>query len=380
MPRLFGYIAPYFNQAKSIAWDIFKYFSNVIPGVQFNEAELRIDFPGNGRIRLFGGDNPQAMRGLKFWEVGFDEYSDIDPNVHSEIISPACIDTQAPRTFMGTIKGEDELWNLYERAINDPEWFALKLKASESGLLLPEWLEQERRLIGDAKFNQEYELEPMAAIEGAYYMNEMIQIEKEKRIGVIPYEPLYPVDTYWDLGMDDTMFLIFVQKSIEGIRIIDSYWAHGVPFKDIARLILDKPYMYGTHYLPHDGKVRSMDTGEERFKSLERYLPAHKVECLPRPKSVMDKIEASRWVFPKIYINKQTCDYLIKCLRYYRQEYDDKLKRWKDNPTHDWSSHGSDAFAYMALHARSDVFSSILPIQGKIKDEYAFTPSDEFRM
>lgn len=379
-PRLFGYIAPFYTQAKGIAWDMFKYFSQKIPGTTINEAELRIDLPGFGRIRLFGADNPQSLRGLKFWEVVFDEWQDIDPNVFTEIVSPACIDTQAPVSFSGTIKGEDHLWEMYEKRINDPEWFCLKLKASESGIIPTEWLEKERLLIGDAKFNQEYELEPMAAIEGSYYMRELTDLLNTNRFTHVPYEPLLTVDTYWDLGMDDTMFVLFVQRDLNSVRVIDSYWAHGEPLKDIAKTIREKSYIYGTHKLPHDGKVRSMDTGEERYKSLERYLPGQKVECLPRPKTVMDKVEASRYILPKVWMDKEKCEYLKRCLAYYRQEFDEKSKTWKGVPTHDWSSHGADAFAYMALDLRGEIFNSLPTRSSKVIDDYINLPPDEFRM
>ena len=60
----YGYIAPFRSQVKDLAWDYLKHFAGVIPGIKINESELLIDFPNGSRIRLYGADNPDAMRGL----------------------------------------------------------------------------------------------------------------------------------------------------------------------------------------------------------------------------------------------------------------------------------------------------------------------------
>ena len=62
-PR-FGYLAPQLGQAKAIAWDYVRRYCAPIPGVRFNESELRADLPNGGRVRLFGADNINALRGL----------------------------------------------------------------------------------------------------------------------------------------------------------------------------------------------------------------------------------------------------------------------------------------------------------------------------
>ena len=62
-PR-FAYIAPFFVQAKDIAWEYVKHYSRAVPGVKFHESELRVDFPNGARVRLYVADNPERVRGL----------------------------------------------------------------------------------------------------------------------------------------------------------------------------------------------------------------------------------------------------------------------------------------------------------------------------
>ena len=83
-----AYVAPTFVQAKDVAWEYLKRFSAPIPGVQFNESELRVDYPTGARIRLYGADNADRMRGLYFDHVVMDEYADMNPSAWNEVIRP----------------------------------------------------------------------------------------------------------------------------------------------------------------------------------------------------------------------------------------------------------------------------------------------------
>jgi len=115
-----GYIAPYYNQAKSIAWDYAKHYSMAIPGIKINESELRIDYPNGARLRLFGADNYDSMRGLYFDAVVLDEPADFPMNAWQTVIRPALADRKGRATFIGTPKGKNEFWETYHMAKEDP--------------------------------------------------------------------------------------------------------------------------------------------------------------------------------------------------------------------------------------------------------------------
>ena len=102
-PRV-ALVAPTFSQAKRISWDYVKYYAGVIPGVTFNETELRADFPNGGRIMLLSGENPDALRGIYLDLCVFDEYGMQNPRVWGEVVRPALSDREGAAIFLGTPK------------------------------------------------------------------------------------------------------------------------------------------------------------------------------------------------------------------------------------------------------------------------------------
>lgn len=158
-PR-FAYVAPLLKQAKDVAWDMLKRISFPLRayGATVNEAELRIDYPNGGRVRLYGADNPDSMRGIYLDGVAPDEYAQMDPTLWAEVLRPALADRNGWATFIGTPKGRDAFWKLWRSALGDPAgWYALMLRASETGILPQSELAAIRREIGDAAYNREME-------------------------------------------------------------------------------------------------------------------------------------------------------------------------------------------------------------------------------
>ena len=92
-----AYAAPYLGQAKAVAWDYLRHFAGVIPGTRFHEGELRCDLPNGARIRLYGTDNAQALRGLYLDDLVLDEPADMPREVWSQILRPALADRQGRR-------------------------------------------------------------------------------------------------------------------------------------------------------------------------------------------------------------------------------------------------------------------------------------------
>lgn len=152
----FAYIAPYFKQAKQVAWDYFKQFTYMIPDVKYNESELRIDFPNGARIRLFGGDNPDSLRGIYLDGVVLDEVADMRPNVWGEVIRPTLTDRIGWAVFIGTPKGVDLFYEMYQKALQSHEWFAVIYRADQTGLISDDELEKAKSEMTDQQFDQEF--------------------------------------------------------------------------------------------------------------------------------------------------------------------------------------------------------------------------------
>lgn len=155
------YIAPFLKQAKLIAWDYLKHYAAPIPGLVINETELCIKLPGGARVWVSGADNPDALRGTYADGVVLDEYAQIKPDVFSEIIRPMLLSREGWVVFMGTPKGQNafyELFNHAQRAAQaDPQlWWAGLFRADESGVISAEELKEIRRETPDNIFRQEY--------------------------------------------------------------------------------------------------------------------------------------------------------------------------------------------------------------------------------
>lgn len=167
-PR-FAYIAPWLKQAKTTAWD---YLKQAVPhtlGTHIHESELRADYPNGGQVRLYGGDNPDALRGIYLDGVVLDEYADMDPRLWSEVIRPALADRKGWAVFIGTPKGRNSFHRIWTEAQQDPSWFKMMLKASESGLLAESELAAMKKDLTEDQYAQELECSFEAAIIGAYY-------------------------------------------------------------------------------------------------------------------------------------------------------------------------------------------------------------------
>lgn len=152
----FGYIAPYLKQSKSIAWDYVKLYTRAVPGMRYNESELAADFPNGSRLRLFGADNPDTMRGLYFDGVVPDEVADMRPETWGEVIRPALADRKGWCLFIGTPKGMNLFYDLYQQGQTDPAWYSAIYRADETGAIDAEELDLARRAMSDAQFRQEF--------------------------------------------------------------------------------------------------------------------------------------------------------------------------------------------------------------------------------
>jgi phage terminase large subunit len=348
-PR-FAYIAPYFVQAKDVAWTYCKRFSAAVPGTEANESELRIDFPNGARIRLYGADNYDRLRGGYLDGVVLDEYADMDPRAWSEVIRPMLADRAGWAIFIGTPKGRNAFYEIFEHAKDDPNWTPLMLRASETGLVAEAELDDARALMTPEQYEQEFECSFEAAILGAYYGRDIAQAEREGRIGSLEADPALPIHTAWDLGIGDSTAIWVWQAAPDGIRVLDYIEDHGKALPHYVGELNARGWRCEHDWVPHDAKARELGTGLTRVETLLKL--GRKPRLVPNH-TVMDRINAARVLFPRIHV-RDTPETRkgVEALRQYRTDYDEKLKTFRDAPRHDWTSHCADAFGYMAMAYR----------------------------
>ena len=342
-PR-YAYIAPTYGQAKRVAWDYLVKYTTPLGGTN-NISELRVDFWGR-RIQLYGSDNPDSLRGQFFDGVIIDEVGDQNPKIWTDIVRPALTDRKGWCLFIGTPKGHNHFKELRDRAEKEEGWGLLEFKASETGVVDDVELKQAKNEMGEDKYRQEFECSFDAAVEGSYYGQMLNELEEKKHMQEIPREEISRTFTAWDLGMGDSTSIWVAQLVGTEVRLIDYYENHGVGLDHYVKWIKDNDYLKSEHILPHDVRVRELGTGKSRLEMLEE--AGLEVKIAPRM-GLDDGIQAVRRLLPRCWFNVPQVQNGLNCLRNYRRDYDEKRKIFFERPLHDWSSHGSDSFRYLAL-------------------------------
>lgn len=152
----YGYISPYRTQTKDLAWDYLKRFTAPIPERKVNESELLIDFPNGSRIRLYGADNPDTMRGLYFNGIVLDEVADMKPQVWGEVLRPTLSDRNGWACFIGTPKGINLFYELYTYGLKAEGWCSRVYRADETGILPAQELEDAQAVMSANQYRQEF--------------------------------------------------------------------------------------------------------------------------------------------------------------------------------------------------------------------------------
>ena len=157
---MFVYVAPFLRQAKAIAWARLK--QKIEPlrqrsAIEINEGELSIKFKHNGAIiRLFGGDNPDAMRGLRLDGIVMDEVAQLKNELWTDIVQPALSDRLGWSIFIGTPSGINLFSELYYKAIEEEDWTAARYTVFDTDSLHPNEVTRLKRDMSETSFSREY--------------------------------------------------------------------------------------------------------------------------------------------------------------------------------------------------------------------------------
>lgn len=359
--RFYGIVYPTYKQAELTVWDMLKFYSKEIPGIKKNEIKLQITYPNGAKLRLFGADNPDALRGPAFWGLGFDEYSQQPANIFSEVLSKSLADHLGFAIFVGTIKGKNQLYRTYEIAKANPqEWDyiwqdidkTLITENDETMMLLKRALKDDRKLVEQGmmpqqEFDQEWYLATEAAIRGAYYATQLAEAHKQNRIRILPYDPALLVHTVWDLGIGQAMGIGFFQRVGLELRMID-YWEgenkEGMP--TAIKEIKNKIYVYGRHFAPHDINTTEITTEKTRRQTAKEL--GIEFEEIP-DLSVDDGISISRLIWSHLWIDEKKCQIWLDYISQYHQEWNEQRGMFNPRPHKDFTNHAADVLRYASI-------------------------------
>jgi hypothetical protein len=359
-PR-YGYIAPFRQQAKNIAWTYLKDATRDF-AVRIRESDLRVELPNGAWVSLFGADNPDSLRGLYFDGVIIDEFGDCRPNLWAEVVIPTLADRKGWAVVQGTPKGENQFYDFFKLSKESEDWFSLELKSSETGIIPPDELSRMKNVMSDAQYEQELECSFSAPVLGTYYAGIIEVLEKKGQIGygACEYDPAFPVSAVADLGFSDSCAWWFWQLRPDGLAIIDYYEAQSKPLQHYFDVLDHFGYEYDTIWLPHDAKAKTLQTGRSTVEQfIDKYLDSPvKIDIVPSLKR-QHGIDAARLILPKCYFDLEKTKMGIEALRTYRRRYDPVRNVFSHEPLHDWSSNGADSFRYLSLVCKDNMLGMV---------------------
>lgn len=298
----------------------------------------------------YAGLRTQGITNIKSWEGArrcWVEEAQVVTKKSWEVLGPT-IRAPGSEIWIGLNPELDTDYTYTEYVLNpQPDSIVIPVNWRDNPWL-PEELHKERltKLERDPEgYKTIWEGECRAAVEGAIYAKEIDVMQRESRVTRVPYDPLLPVHTIWDLGWNDLMVIILVQRVASELRVIGAIADNLRTLDSYVTELKALGYRYGTDWIPHDGRAKNTHTGkstEEMLRSMQR-----RVQVVPQI-GVEDGIKAARMMFPRVWMDK-SCTHLLNSLkRYKRVQHPNGTF---GDPMHDDASHGADAWRYLAVVA-----------------------------
>jgi len=373
----YWHLFPKKTQARKAIWNGINSDGQSILDQVFPEAvrartssqEMMIELKNGSTWQLAGSDNYDSLVGANPVGVVFSEWSLCDPNAWA-YIRPMLAENGGWAVFIYTPRGKNHGFTLYNMAKKADEWFCQNLtvndtkRADGSPVISPEAIETERAEgMEEALIQQEFFGSFEAQIPGAYFADQLQQAKDQNRVGRIPIEPSLQVHTAWDLGISDSMSIWFFQAMGKEIRLVDYYESNGKGMEHYIQHLTQwadrNGVIYGQHLAPHDIEVRELTSGRSR-KDVARDMGIT-FRTVQRPRTKIEGIQAIRRMFPRFWIDDERAEQGYACIASYHREWDEKHQRFRDQPVHDWASHGADALQTLALGWRDTMMSGVRP-------------------
>ena len=368
-PGVYWHLLPEASQGRKAIWDAvnphtgLRRIDEAFPAEirsQTKDQEMFIRFRNGATWQVVGSDNYNSLVGSPPAGVVFSEWALAKPDSWT-YLRPILAENGGWALFLWTPRGRNHATRAFEARARDAAWFTLKSPATATDVFPPEQLAHERSELvaetgsveeGEARFASEYLVDFDAAAPGAYYASLLGEAERDGRIGRVPHDPALKVDTAWDLGIDDYTAIWFFQQAGREVRAIDYFETSGEGLQAIVRGALGaRPYVYGTHYLPHDVMVRELGAaGRSRFETLGGLgVSPVSVGVAADPE---ERINAARLMIPMTWFDAERCGAGLERLRAYRKRWSAATRSYS-GPLHDAASHGADAFGEFAVNRRA---------------------------
>lgn len=345
-----------------------------------NDQEMFIEFVNGSTWQVLGSDNYNALVGSPPAGCVFSEWALADPAA-AAYLQPIFNENGGWQIYNTTPRGRNHAYRSLQAAQQNPRRFASVLTLDDTKVFTTEQILEMRmdyqsrfgEEIGNAIFEQEYYCSFDIPVVGAVYGKEIRTAQAQGRIGVQPLDPAKPVYTFWDLGRADKTTIWFAQFEPGAVRVIDYLESFGKDIGWYADQLQAKRYPYGECWLPHDGNNELL--ASKRTVAQQLRDKGFKVLTVPKT-SIATRIEAARQLFPIIHFDELRTQSGREALINYRYDVQgvpvfmgegQEVQSFSPQPIHDWASHASDAFGYMAVALR----------EGKARKEQPTKPAPQ---
>jgi hypothetical protein len=365
-PGLYLYLLPLVKQSRTVIWrgrgkDGISFLDRIpAPLIKsVHNGNQTIDLVNNSIIMVGGADNYDGLAGTNPLWTFLSEYQNMNPLAWELILRPILSENKGGSCIFGTPRGHNHLYEMYQTNKKNPDWYVSIMTVNDTQyedgtpIITDEMIDQERRAgMPEELIQQEYYCSFEAAIQGAYFSEQMSGASKAGRICDFEIDRDLPVHTSWDIGMRDATSIGLYQSFKDGsLRCIyhmedrgkhAEYWV--LELKKLQERLKFK--RWGLHFLPHDVRVNEWGGGRTRVEVLQssginpRIVRNHRIS---------ERIQAIRSMFPRFWIHESNCKHLIRAAQEYHADYDPKKGIYSTAPAHNWASHAMDQLGYFAL-------------------------------
>lgn len=359
------YLFPLHKQARSVIWQGMDFdgrpFMHAIPDAlvsKKNESRMEIDFFNGSKLILAGSNNYDGLMGSNPITIIYSEFSLHNP-LARQYLNPITIQNKGIEIIQFTPRGMNHAYETYNQVRELPDYHIEHLSVEQTfkhdgtRIITDDDVKRAKAMgMSDELIRQEFYVDFEVGNLGAYYTREMGDMDREGRITILQPDPRLNLHSIWDLGGTDATAGLLFQVTGRYIHILALLHDTGRGLKyyleEADKMRQSWGLQWGHHFMPHD--VDQKQQGWEHCES--RLMQARKhgwmLQRVPKV-NVEDGIEAVRYMFPRVRINKLHCAQLVRALREYQRSYDDAKARFDPKPLDNWAIHIADAFRYLGV-------------------------------
>lgn len=361
------YLFPLHKQARSVIWQGLDFdgkpFMDAIPDAlvaKKNEARMEIDLFNGSKLVLAGSNNYDGLMGSNPVTIIYSEFSLHNP-LARQYLNPILVQNKGKEILQYTPRGMNHGYEVYQQVKDLSDYHVEHLSVEQTfkhdgitPIISKDDIQRAKDLgMSDELIRQEFYVDFEVGNLGAYYTREISDMEREGRITTLRFDTSLPLHSVWDLGgTDATAGLLFqiVGRYVHVLFLLHDT-GRGLKFylDEAEKIRRSLNGNWGNHWMPHD--VKQKHQGWEHTES--RIMQARKhgwhLQVVPSV-NFEDGIEATRYMFPRMRIDKLNCSQAIRALREYQREYDETRKCFDKKPLDNWATHIADSFRYLAVN------------------------------